>query len=166
MSTALTNDLFAVYKECIRQAIADMLQATCGVSIQPQGEEDGGLATNEIIIGIVSLVGEAEMSIFIGLPRGTAPALVAKFAGFEVPYESPDMGDAVGEVANILGGGMKNLLDAKNIKVNISLPTVMRAESIQVLRQHDGLSTKMGFQSPLGPLWVGITAGKGGGFVA
>jgi CheY-specific phosphatase CheX len=165
MSTALTAEAFALYQECFRQAVGDTLKATCGVSIQPLGN-DSDVATHEVIIGIISLVGDAELTMFIGLPRGTAPALVAKFAGFEVPFESPDMGDAVGEVANVFVGSMKNILDAKNIKVNISLPTVMRAENLQVLLQHGGPSAKMGFGSDLGPLWVGIAAGKGGRFIA
>ena len=165
MSTALTAESFAMYKECARQAVGDILNATCGISIQPLGDDDQ-VATHEIIIGIISLVGEAELTMFIGLPRETAPGLVAKFAGFEVPFESPDMGDAVGEVANMLAGGMKNLLDAKSIHVNISLPTVMRAENLQVLLQDGGPSAKMGFGSDLGQLWVGISAGKSGGFVS
>ena len=165
MGTALSTESFALYRECLRQAICDTIQATCGISIQLQ-EDDSDVAAHEVIIGIISLMGDAELAMFIGLPRGTAPGLVAKFAGFEVPFESPDMGDAVGEVANMLAGGMKNILDAKNIKVNISLPTVMRAENLQVLLQHGGPSAKMGFGSELGPLWVGISAGKGGGFVA
>ena len=165
MSTTLTSESFALYKDCLRQAITDVLKATCGVSVSPQ-ENDCDVASHEVIIGVISLVGDAELSVFIGLPRGTAPVLVAKFAGFEVPYESPDMGDAVGEVTNVLAGSMKNLLDSRGVKVNISLPTVMRAENIQVLIQHGEQSEKMAFQTDLGLLWVGITAGRGGGFVA
>lgn len=164
MSTALTTESFALYKECFLQAVGDALKATCGISIQPLGD-DVEVATHEVIIGIISLVGDAELTMFIGLPRDTAPALVAKFAGFEVPFESPDMGDAVGEVANVLVGGMKNLLDIRNIKVNISLPTVMLAQNLQVLLQHGRPSAQMAFGSELGPLWVGIAAGKRNGVV-
>jgi chemotaxis protein CheX len=165
MSTALTEESLNLYKGCIRQAAADVLSTVCGVSIQPQ-DDDSSIASQKVIIGVISLVGDAEMSVFIGLPSGTAPGLVAKFAGFEVPYESPDMGDAVGELSNMLAGGMKNLLDAKNVKVNISLPTVVRAEDIQILLQHGAQSVKISFGSDLGPLWVGIAAGQGGRFVA
>lgn len=165
MSMALTTESFTLYKECLRQAIGDIMQTTCGVPVQSL-DDDGGIATHEVIIGVISLVGDVELGVFIGLPKGTAPALVAKFAGFEVPFESPDMGDAVGEVANMLAGGVKNILDGKSIKVNISLPTVMRAENLQVLLQHSGPSAKLAFGSELGPLWVGISTGKSGGIVA
>lgn len=165
MSHALSEEAFALYKDCVRQAAGDILRATCGLSIQSQ-DDDGSLTSREVIIGIISLVGDADLSVFIGLPQGTASPLVAKFAGFEVPYESPDMGDAVGELTNMLAGAMKSLLDARNIKVNISLPTVMRAQSIQVLTQRSGMTAKMGLQSDLGPFWTGIAAGQAGGFVA
>lgn len=165
MSAALTTESFALYKESIRQAAGDTLKAVCGISIQPQ--DDGvDIDSPEIIIGIISLVGDAELSVFIGLPRTAAEGLVAKFAGFEVPFESPDMGDAVGELTNMFAGATKAILDARSVKVNISLPTVMRAQNIEVLTQHGGLSAKMGFTSDLGPLWTGVTAGSGSSFVA
>ena len=40
----------------------------------------------------------------LGLPRQTASNLVLAFAGCEIDFDSPDMGDAVGELANILAG--------------------------------------------------------------
>jgi len=165
MAMALTAESFTMFKECLGQAIGDILKTSCGTSVQPQ-EDDSDIATHEVIIGVISLVGDAELAVFIGLPKGTAPVLVAKFAGFDVPYDSPDMGDAVGEVANTLAGVMKNLLDVKGVKVNISLPTVIRAENIQVLLQRGGQSIKMGLRSDVGPLWVGVATAKGGGFVA
>jgi chemotaxis protein CheX len=161
MTMTLTNETFSIYKDCLQQAAGDVIRSACGVQIQPtdHGED---LASAEVIIGIISLVGDAELSVFIGLPRTTAAAMAAKFAGFEIPVESPDMGDAVGEMANLLAGATKNLLDARGMRVSISLPTVIRAQSIHVLTQRHALNAKTGFQTDLGPFWAGLSANEAG----
>jgi len=160
----LTDEMLNLYEGCVKQAATDVL-ATYGVAIQPQ-DDLGEMTSHDVIIGIISLVGDAELSVFIGLPRSTATALVAKFAGFEIPYDSSDMGDAIGELANMLGGMTKTLLDTRGIKVNISLPTVIRAQDIHVLTQRGTTSAKIGLSSDTGPLWVGVVAGQRAGFVA
>jgi chemotaxis protein CheX len=151
------------HHECIGESAAGILNATCGISLSPQDDKD--VPGNDVLIAVISLVGSVEWSIFLGLPRLTACALAAKFAGFEIPFESGDMGDAVGELANILAGDIKNRLDAKGVKANISLPTVIRAQDIHVLIQRNATAIKTCYRSELGSLWVGVTAGKGGGFV-
>ena len=163
MTQCTQEEALTANQDCIPEAVAEVFSTTCGVAVKAIEMTSG---PGSKIVSVISLVGDAELAVFIGLPKGTAPVLVAKFAGFDVPYESPDMGDAVGEVANTLAGVMKNLLDAKGVKVNISLPTVIRAENIQVLLQRGGQSIKIGLRSDVGPLWVGVATAKGGGFVA
>jgi CheY-specific phosphatase CheX len=125
-------------------------------------QDEAAVTNTEVVIAIISLVGQVEWSVFIGLPRATASALAAKFAGFEIPFESPDMGDAVGELANIIAGDVKARLDSRGVKADISLPTVIRAQDIHVLVQRNAHTMRNCFQSEVGPLWVGVTAGKGG----
>jgi len=103
------------YQQCVADAVMDILKATCGVQLQPQ-QEDEQAGSDGVIIAVISLVGDVEWSIFLGLPRETVPVLVAKFAGFEIPFDSEDMGDAVGELANILAGDVKRRLEAKGAR--------------------------------------------------
>jgi len=90
-------------------------------------------------------------------------AVAAKFAGFEVPFDSADMGDAIGELTNIFAGQVKTLLDNRGIKSNISLPSVLRADNLQVLIQRHSSSSRICFDSALGKFWTGILAGRGAG---
>jgi chemotaxis protein CheX len=151
------------YHECVGEAATEILKTTCSLSLSPQDET--AVTKTELVIAIISLVGQVEWSVFIGLPKDTACGVAAKFAGFEIPFESSDMGDAVGELANILAGDVKARLDAKGVKANISLPTVIRAQDIHVLLQRAAATVKTCYGSDLGPLWIGVTAGKGGGFI-
>jgi len=149
----------AEYQQCISEATEDLFSSTCGVQLQLK-QNDERLTSDGVVIGIISLVGDVEGTIFLGLPRQTASALVARFAGFEVPFDSPDMGDAAGELANILAGNVKKKLDAKGVKADISLPSVIRVESLEVLVQRDSVSVRICYDSPVGTLWTGVTTSK------
>ncbi len=150
--------------DCVSEAACGVLKTACSLSLEPHEEEAS--VSPEVVIAIISLVGQVEWSLFIGLPKTTAVGLAAKFAGFEIPYDSPDMGDAVGELANLLAGDVKARLDARGVKADISLPTVLRAQDIHVLIQRNSPSRKNCYRSELGPMWIGMSAGRGGTFVA
>jgi chemotaxis protein CheX len=150
---------------CVAQAASQIISATCGVTLEPL-HDDEDLATDSVIIGIISLVGDVEWSVFFGLPSDTAVAAAAKFAGFEIPFDSADMGDAVGELTNMLAGQVKLNLDQKGVSANISLPSVIRAENMTVLVQRHTEVDKKCFDSPLGKLWTGVTVGNHTGMVA
>jgi chemotaxis protein CheX len=145
------------YGDCIATAADTTFQTVCGVSPQvvpcpPEG------AKEEMVLAVISLVGQVEWSVFLGLPQATAMAAAAKFAGFEIPYESPDMGDAIGELTNILAGQVKSILDKRGVKVEISLPSVMRAADLHVLINRNVVTTKTCFESNMGKFWAGMIA--------
>jgi chemotaxis protein CheX len=150
------------YLDIITTAAGNVLSTTCGVTPEPVLEEAEPMG-EALILGIISLVGEVEWSLFLGLPKDTAMSVAAKFAGFEIPFESSDMGDAVGELTNIFAGQAKQLLDNAGVKANISLPSVLRADNLQVLIQRQASSRRMCFSSPLGRFWTGVLAGTSHG---
>jgi chemotaxis protein CheX len=74
------------------------------------------------VSGIISFMGGIEGSVIIGLDLGVATYIVKSFAGMEVPPDSPDFADAVGELANMIAGSAKQHLGAT---ASISVPTVI-----------------------------------------
>lgn len=165
METTETTMVNSEHTACVAEAASQIISATCGVTLEPLGEDED-LATDSVIIGIISLVGDIEWSVFFGLPSDTAVAAAAKFAGFEIPFDSADMGDVVGEMTNMLAGQVKLNLDQKGINANISLPSVIRAENMTVLVQRQNAVRKKCFNSPLGKLWTGVTTGDHTSMVA
>ena len=89
-------------------------------------------------------------------PELTAPSLVQKFTGFPIPYDSADMGDMVGEFANILGGDIVARLETNRVKAGISLPTVVRGSNVEMLLPQGQPATRMVFSSPCGEFWVRV----------
>lgn len=162
MSTVDTAIPVLPHAECLEESAKSIFPATCGLELLPS---DDSLAVNDgdTALAVISLVGAVEWSVFLALPKATAVGLSAKFAGFEIAFESNDLGDAVGELTNILAGDIKARLDAIGIKANISLPSVMRCSNLQVLIPRDLPVHKLAFTTAVGPMQVGIIAGKKSG---
>jgi len=155
----------AKHINCVADAATQILSATCGVTIEPLDETED-FASENVIIGIISLVGDIEWSVFLGMPSDTAVATALKFAGFEIPFDSEDMGDAIGELTNMLAGQVKLNLDQKGVHADISLPSVIRAEHMTVLVQRQNHVDKRCFTSELGKFWTGVTVGHSPSMIA
>jgi chemotaxis protein CheX len=146
--------------DCLIEAAKGIFATTCSIEVQPEAVADENVCTHEIIMSVISLVGEVEWSVFMAIPRATAVAMAGKFAGFEIPYESSDLGDAIGELSNILAGDMKARLDRRGLKADISLPSVMRCDNLQVLISADTPVEKFSFSTPIGKFMAGVISSR------
>lgn len=144
--------------ECVPQAAVDILNMTCQASALQDPAVDEAVLNNGAMLVVISLVGDVNWSVFLGIPRDTAVQLAAKFAGFEIPFDSPDMGDAVGELGNIFGGDVKAKLDAKGVRVELSLPSVTRGEALHMLFPTDSPVAQCTFTTSAGKLLAGVSS--------
>ncbi len=87
----------------------------------------------EGVVGLISFVGDITWSLAMMFPQAAAVNLAYKFANFEIEYESPDMGDVVGEIANVLAGVICGELGNEGIHSQMSLPTVTRGKHVELL---------------------------------
>lgn len=94
-------------------------------------EDDAG--EMEGVVGLISFVGDVTWSLALMFPPSAAEALALKFAGFAIEYESSDMGDVVGEIANVLAGVICGELEGEGAKCIMSLPTVTRGQHVELL---------------------------------
>ena len=83
------------------------------------------------VAGIISFIGETSWSLTWVLPREIAPVLAHKFTGFEIPFDSPDMGEMAAELVNVLAGDVVAQLEKRCIKAQMSLPTVARGDYLE-----------------------------------
>lgn len=91
------------------------------------------LRESEGVVGLISFVGDITWSLAMIFPQMDAINLAHKFAGFEIEYESADMGDVVGEIANVLAGVICGHLEDTGINTQMSLPTVTRGRQVELL---------------------------------
>ena len=84
------------------------------------------------ISGIIGLAGSIKGMLAIHLPDKAALAITTAFLGMEVEEIDEDVCDAIGELANMLGGSMKAILDPGGSKVQISMPSAIHGEEYAV----------------------------------
>ncbi len=84
------------------------------------------------ISGIIGLAGEIKGMLAIHLPDKAALAVTTAFLGMDVDKIDEDVCDAIGELANMLGGSMKAILDPSGSKVQISMPSAIHGEDYAV----------------------------------
>ncbi len=110
------------------------------------------------IAGIISFVGDVSWSFTWILTRATAPILARRFAGFEIPFDSPDMGDVAGELVNVFGGKILAELEKKSIKAQLSLPTVARGGSLRFVPEDGPSIVHLDYLSSEGPFSFRLAA--------
>jgi CheY-specific phosphatase CheX len=146
------------HQELVFEAAAETLASVCGLEIDDTGDSPPALPDTPVIVGVISLVGGIDWSLYLGLPQDTALAVAAKFAGFEIPFDSPALGDTIGALANIFAGLTKAKLEALGLAANISWPNVMRGRRTEALNCQHVASARREFASRCGPLWVEVGA--------
>jgi chemotaxis protein CheX len=151
-------ELSPEHLESLKEAVVTTFGAISGADAIYEGEDNS--APCEGAVGIISVVGGVAWSLVLGFPRDTAVALSMKFAGFEIPYDSADMGDVVGELANVLAGDVVARLDVMGVKVDMSLPTVARGTDVNLMLPGALSSLRLRFSIPEGCFWLGLAIGR------
>ncbi len=145
--------------DCARASMVNTLAAICGEAPAYKGEDEDGLV-QEGIVGIISLVGDVAWTLMVGLPKDTAEALALSFAGFEITFDSEEIGDFAGELANTIGGDLQNRLHDIGVRAELSLPTVARGSRLELLLPGGQPCLCMHFVSAEGEIWFKIATAR------
>jgi chemotaxis protein CheX len=148
---------------CIKVSVSSVFQKSFGDTPSFQSD-DGDHKIGDGIVGIISFTGDITWIMMMGFPKDCATGLFAKFAGFELEYDSPDMGDVVGEMANILAGNIVGRLQESGVKCAISLPTLIKGHNVEPLLPRDFPSRKLIVTMPEGVVIVKVVGAKPGMF--
>ena len=116
--------------------------------------------TYDAICGTISFVGDQSCSMMMCCSRESAVELAQAMAGFEIDYDSADMGDAIGEVVNIISGDIVARMESHGISIAMSLPTVFRGHDVERVLPHNMVSTCTLFEMPTSSFWVDLIAGQ------
>ncbi len=77
------------------------------------------------ISGVIGLAGKYKGVLAIHIPVSLACAITTNFLGMDVREINEDVEDAVGELANMLGGNVKTILAENGNDIALSLPTTI-----------------------------------------
>lgn len=102
------------------------------------------------VVAVLSFDGTPAWTVSCRLTDETAPTLMRKFAGFDIPFDSRDMGDVVGEFVNVLAGEVIAQLERRRMKYRMSLPSVLRGSGIHVVQESGAVSKAVDFDTAFG----------------
>jgi CheY-specific phosphatase CheX len=114
------------------------------------------------VVGIISFLGDQSFTIGLMLPEDAAVRLAQQFAGFEIPFDGPDMGDVIGELANVVAGDVVANLDRFRIKSQMSLPMVARGHDVELITPTSKPEVRLECKCPQGRFWCKIVTAKPG----
>lgn len=99
------------------------------------------------ISGIVGLAGTTKGMLAIHMSNDAALAVTTAFLGMEVSEIDEDVRDAIGELANMLAGSLKSILDPNGGDIKLSMPSAVYGEeySIDCLAQAQAATVPFSF---------------------
>lgn len=122
------------------------------------------------ISGIVGLAGERfRISVIVHFPERLAVRATAEMLGVAPETLSPDgedVQDAVGEIANMLAGRLKNLMFHEQLTFEISLPSVVTGEGFQIGQRQQAEAFRYQLEVAGHPCWIEVAVLERGRRVA
>ncbi|OSM04031.1 chemotaxis protein CheX [Magnetofaba australis] len=107
------------------------------------------------VTAVVNFNGAIQGGIHFSTPEHTALSLAGALAGEELEaLRHPTTIDALGELANMIGGGVQTRLSEDYENINLTPPTVIVGRDYGVIYQSDLLSVKQYFMTAHGPFLV------------
>jgi len=80
---------------------------------------------HETLTSMVGLAGSHSGILAIHCPKDLALRITSNMLGMEVTEIDNDVNDALGEIANMIGGDVKHIFSPKGADINLSIPTVI-----------------------------------------
>jgi chemotaxis protein CheX len=112
------------------------------------------------ITGMVGFAGTYSGVISIHCPVVLAQKVTSNMLGIECDEVNEDLNDAIGEIANMLGGSVKQVLSKGGLDVKLSIPTVISGEDYTVNSLSDNDCVVVPFAAEGLTLLVGLTLKK------
>jgi chemotaxis protein CheX len=80
------------------------------------------------VSGVIGLAGSCKGMLAIHLPDKVAMAITGSFLGMDVTEVDDDVTDAIGELANMVAGNIKMILDEAGNNVTVSIPSCVHGD--------------------------------------
>lgn len=108
------------------------------------------------ITGMVGLAGVQKGVLAVHFPKQLALDVTGSFLGMDVEEINADVQDAIGEIANMLGGNLKTILSDRGKDIQLSLPSTIYGEEYAFSSQAEVDQVILPFQAPSGLFYVEI----------
>lgn len=134
-------------EEKVRESVLNTFESIIGEKLEYIEEGNGDGPLNGIIGNVTVFNSEHTISLMLAIPKDTALFFSKVFIGMELPFESDDMGDLVGEISNILAGDVAANVEKVGFRGQSSLPTATRGSDLTLFMPNKPPTKKMKFSS-------------------
>ena len=114
------------------------------------------------VTGMVGMAGTYTGILSIHCPRAMALRITSNMLGMDIDEVGEDVNDALGEIANMLGGYVKQILSKGGLDINLSIPTVIAGEDYTVNSMSDSDCVIIPFTNDNERFLVGLKLHKEG----
>ncbi len=129
------------------------------VSVSEEGVNDSG-RLQDTITGLIGLAGTHKGVLAIHIPHPVALAITSNFLGIDISEINEDVEDAVGELANMLGGNVKTVLTENGRDIDLSLPSTISGSSYHFQPSKDVEKVVVRFETAHGPFLIELQLEK------
>ena len=119
------------------------------IDVATEVSEEYGRLENTIT-GVIGLAGTHKGVLAVHIPYAVAFAITGNFLGIELQEINEDVEDAIGEIANMLGGNVKGILSEKGRDIELSLPSTISGSEYDFHSIKGAEKTVIPFQSESG----------------
>ena len=109
------------------------------------------------VSSLVGFAGDLKGILAIHCPSAVAQGVTASMLDMEVAELNEDVKDAIGEVANMVAGGLKAALASDNKKIELAIPTTVIGKAIRTSGLSRATRVRVPFSSPLGRFGVELS---------
>jgi chemotaxis protein CheX len=119
-----------VTEETVRASIAEITKGVFATMVMLDVVDREPLTEpvitfHDTITSMVGLAGSYSGILAIHCPKSLALKITSSMLGMEVTDIGDDVNDAMGEIANMVGGDVKHIFSPKGSDINLSIPTVI-----------------------------------------
>ena len=143
--------------EAVEEIFTSMVMMEVSVREETQPEAHPLI---DSISGVIGLAGTHKGVLAIHLPHRVAIAITGSFLGMDVEEINSDVEDAVGELANMLGGNVKSILSEKGRDIDLSLPTTISGKEYDYQTNKDAEKIIIPFQCATGRFTIELQLEK------
>lgn len=125
------------------------------IEIVPETQAEGETAAIESnLSSLIGLAGDLKGILAIQCPSEVAMGITGAMLGMEVTELGEDVKDAIGEIANMIAGGLKASLTASVGKIELAIPTTVIGKAIRISGLSGATRVMVPFSSPIGRFGV------------
>ena len=151
----ITGDSSLNLEQSITEATLDVFASMVFIDITPDAGADADAPPIQSdLSSIIGLAGDLKGILSVQCPAKVAMGVTGAMLGVEITELGEDAKDAIGEIANMVAGGLKESLAALDKKIELAIPTTAIGKSIRTGGLSGARKALVAFTSPVGRFGV------------